>query len=67
MNHQEDYAKEAAQNGRHAARSGETVNPHTPGSLEYSAWEQGWDGAQEQSELITEIHRKHPSQPRKKA
>ena len=50
MTWREDYAKEAAQDGRHAARSGEGNNPHTPGSMEYSAWEQGWEGVQKQED-----------------
>lgn len=55
MNHREDYAKEAMHDGRHAARSGDGKNPHTPGSLEYAAWEQGWEGVEEQEDGIDKL------------
>lgn len=45
MSWKEDYAKEAMQEGRHAARSGKTVNPHPLGTMEHRAWEQGRSGA----------------------
>ena len=45
MTWKEDYAKEAMQDGRHAARSGETVNPHSMGTKEHRAWEQGLNSA----------------------
>ena len=45
MTWKEDYAKEAMQDGRHAALSGETVNPHATGTREAAAWDQGFDGA----------------------
>lgn len=60
MNWREDYAKEAAQDGRHAARSGEGKNPYTPGSMEYSAWKQGWKGMQELEELVRDLRTKYP-------
>ena len=54
MSHREDYAKEAAQDGRHAARSGDDKNPHPTGSMEYAAWEQGWDGVRRWKEQDSE-------------
>ena len=48
--HREDYAKEAMQDGRHAARSGETTNPHPIGTMEYRAWQQGFSGVEKQKE-----------------
>lgn len=60
MNWRENYAKEAAQDGRHAAGSGGGENPHTPGSIEYAAWEQGWEGAQGREELIRDLRMKYP-------
>ena len=50
MNWKEDYAKEAMQDGRHAARSGETTNPHPAGTRLYRAWEQGCEGVLEDIE-----------------
>ncbi len=44
MTWKEDYAKEAMQDGRHAARAGENVNPHPAGTVEAMAWGQGWSG-----------------------
>ena len=44
-NHREDYAKEALQDGRHAARSALGDNPHPIGSMEHRCWEQGHSGA----------------------
>ena len=46
MTHKEDYAKEAAQDGRHAARSGKDENPHPVGSFEYAAWNRGGEGVE---------------------
>ncbi len=66
MNWREDYAKEAAQDGRRAARFGDDKNPHTPGSITYAAWEQGWEGVQVEEELIVKVKTKYPPQPRKK-
>lgn len=54
-NHREDYAKEAMQDGRHAARSGSEANPHFPGSLEYAAWQQGWGGVQKQESEMKDL------------
>lgn len=65
-NHRENYAKEAAQDGRYAARSGNEENPHIPGSLEYSAWNQGWEGVQGLEEFVRELRAKYPPQPREK-
>ncbi len=54
-NHKENYAKEALQEGRHAARSTLGDNPHPIGSMEHRAWEQGHSGAaqvrQQQAQL----------------
>ena len=44
MTWKEDYAKEAMQDGRHAARSGKGENPHPAGSFEYAAWNRGAEG-----------------------
>ncbi len=49
-NHREDYAKDAMQEGRHAARSGNPINPHPMGTIEYRAFEQGYEGVLEDIE-----------------
>ena len=57
MTWKEDYAKEAMQDGRHAARSGETINPHPAGTMEYRAWQQGFSGVEEQKEKEDEARK----------
>ncbi len=44
----EDYAVEAAQDGRHAARTGRprSDNPHTIGSVEWARWEDSYSGVE---------------------
>lgn len=46
MTWKEDYAKEAMQDGRHAARSDQNTNPHPMGTMEARAWEQGHSGVE---------------------
>ncbi len=46
MNWKEDYAKEAMQDGRHAARTGKGENPFPAGSFEAAAWAQGADSVE---------------------
>ena len=50
MTWRDDYAVEAAQEGRHAARSGDDENPHPWGSSEWRAWNEGHDSARDRDE-----------------
>ena len=43
MNCREDYAKEAAQDGRHAAKTGKGSNPFKAGSREWAAFLEGFE------------------------
>ncbi len=60
MTWREDYAKEAMQDGRHAARIGEDENPHPDGTTEARAWNLGWSGAKMTKHQITLLHARHP-------
>ena len=51
MSQRADYAKEASQEDRHAARAGGGENPHPWGSREFNAWNQGNEGAQDLDRL----------------
>ena len=55
MSWKEDYAKEAAQDGRHAARSALGDNPHPMGTLEHRAWEDAHSGAAEAGRLQAQL------------
>jgi hypothetical protein len=47
----EDYAKEAFHDGKQAYREGVETNPFPWGCLEFSAWVQGYEAAQDLAPL----------------
>ncbi len=60
-NHREDYAKEAAQDGRAARKAGKVINPHPMGTLEYGAWYDAWWGScEDDDKFIKRLHTTHP-------
>ncbi len=47
MGAREDYAKEAYQDGKAAARAGEGSNPYPWGCHEFTAWNLGYETGQD--------------------